>query len=86
MIDWKRRAMQLGQAIDDGDFEQAIRLAAGLRQLEGLEVKTREAQIAHHVNQDKDQREPLYDAYIGFVRLTNETAERLDQEGIDDGT
>lgn len=85
MIDWERRALQLVQAIQDEDLDQARRLAAGLRQLQDLERQTQDAFFAWNRNQEKDQREPLHEAYIGLVRLTNETAERLDQEGVDDG-
>ena len=55
MIDWKRRAMQLVQAIQDEDFVLAIYLAAGFRQLEDLERKCQKNFMEYWKCQDKKQ-------------------------------
>ena len=78
MIDWKRRGLQLAKAIQDGDLDQARALAAGLQQLADLERQRQDAYFDHVKNQDRKKAEEIWEHYLGLVRLTNETAKRID--------
>ena len=85
IIDWKRRAMKLVQAIQEDDLDRALRMAAGLRRLEDLQDQTHIAYITYVNSDDKKKTEGLFNDYLALVRLTNETAEMVDQE-VEHGT